>query len=108
MDDTNKIFPKSVSKKQCLTDCYPKNIFIQHPITNEVLTDHADPFCATNKFEKNNKTMWIDKCHVPTVPQRLKHYHPVNFFKPNIFLNQVYNIDSLDAFILWFSDNDDY
>lgn len=114
-------FPISKNKIQCISKCVEKNTVIQHPITQQSVTNTFAPFCAVTPFEKNNKTVIIDECDLSTdqitseiteTPDQftqkediLETLYPLFVFNIEEFLKTYYNINDLSDFYDWFKNN---
>jgi hypothetical protein len=111
----NKIvnnYSKSVNNNKCIGPCYPSNTVFYHPI---YLTPQINDYISCPIFksiDKTGKKIDVDECNKDDLT---KNYKDFNIFDdlvqiantPEIFLEQIYNIVSLQDVITFLNNSID-
>lgn len=111
-----KKYPKSKNNKQCLTDCYPANKWILHPITVQFTTldkpfcpvmeyDELDPRTGKTKIRTTDECMQSTKQDASTKELQMNIITPKFNFECDHFLKIYYNIFSFDQTLEYIRDN---
>lgn len=100
MEINNKqSYPVGLNGQQCITPCYPKNVFTTHPLYLFPVTSNKSSYCATNLWENEGKTYTIDDCVLinknNTETMNTSYILPLFVFNAKYFLKINYGIDSI-------------
>jgi len=117
-ETTNRKYPKSTRKFQCLGPCYQPGTKVIHPTYLDIVTDTAKPFCPVKEWEYVDETtgkkreLSTDTCFNPTKNTNLSNSElELNILIPYIdfdceyFLKIYYNIFSFEDSIDWCDKN---
>jgi hypothetical protein len=103
----NKIFPKSISGKQCISQCYNANDEAVHPIALNKVTMNV-PFCMIDPEIKNGNKNLADECkptHNNYIIDELDILYPLIHFDHANFLQKYYKINDINDFYFWLKNN---
>lgn len=115
---TNKKYPKSSNKFQCLGPCYRPGTKIVHPTYLDIVTDTINPFCPVKEWEyvddvtKKSQQITTDICFNPTANTSVSNQEiELNILTPYIdfdsaqFLKIYYDIYSFEDSVDWCNKN---
>lgn len=109
-------FGKSINNVQCISNCYPKNTKMTHPITLENITNIYHNFCAIAETNINGEPQIIDQCNNPidishegdgqsATHNNIDILYPIIDFNAADFLKKYYNINDISDFYVYLRNN---
>lgn len=105
-------YPKSIDNHNCLGPCYPPNTVFYHPLylTPKIFNDYVCPIYKT--VNKDNKSVVVDKCYEKDLTTNYKNYELFEDIvqianTPESFLEQIYNIVSIQDIIRFLNNSID-
>lgn len=105
-------YSKTINQNKCVGPCYPPNTIFYHPLylAPQIKDFIACPILKT--VDKNGKKIAVDECYKDDLTKNYKDFNifedPVQIANtPEIFLEQIYNIISIQDVIIFLNNSID-